>query len=125
MQADIRSVRPHVHFLIVFMHWGVEYQSRETSHQRAMARLAIESGADFVVGSHPHVIQPAETYAGKPIVYSLGNFVFDEMLDDNVRRGEVVWLHVQGSSLVDWGLVPSYIQGSLGEPRWSAATPSL
>ncbi len=98
--------------------WGIEYQRVESGHQRSIARQAIDAGADFVVGSHPHVIQPFETYAGKTIVYSLGNFVFDDMLSDDVRRGEVLTLAIQGSHLVDWRLRPSYISGSAGQPRW-------
>ncbi|MDQ6847583.1 MAG: CapA family protein [Candidatus Dormibacteraeota bacterium] len=118
MRSDIASVRPHVDFLIVFMHWGIEYQHTESGHQQSLARSAIEAGADFVVGSHPHVIQPFETYAGRPIVYSLGNFVFDEMLSDDVRRGEVLTLTVQGKQLIDWKLRQSYIVGNSGQPRW-------
>ncbi len=118
MRSDIASLRPHVDFLIVFMHWGIEYQHTESGHQQALARSAIEAGADFVVGSHPHVIQPFETYAGRPIVYSLGNFVFDEMLSDDVRRGEVLMLTVQGKQLIDWKLRHSYIVGNSGQPRW-------
>ncbi len=79
MRADIQAARPQADFLIVFQHWGVEYETVETSHQQALARAAIDAGADLVVGAHPHVIQPHEIYQGKPIIYSLGNFVFDEM----------------------------------------------
>jgi poly-gamma-glutamate capsule biosynthesis protein CapA/YwtB (metallophosphatase superfamily) len=118
MQSDIAAVRAHVDFLVVFMHWGVEYQSARSGHQQAVARAAIEAGADFVVGSHPHVIQPSETYGGKPIVYSLGNFVFDEMFSDDVRRGDVLTLTLQGAQLLDWRLRQSYITGDFGQPQW-------
>lgn len=118
MRSDIVSLRPHVDFLIVFMHWGIEYRHTESGHQQSLARRAVEAGADFVVGSHPHVIQPFETYAGRPIVYSLGNFVFDEMLSDDVRRGDVLTLTVQGKQLIDWKLRQSYIVGNTGQPRW-------
>ncbi|MDQ6856329.1 MAG: CapA family protein, partial [Candidatus Dormibacteraeota bacterium] len=104
MRSDITSVRAHVDYLIVFMHWGIEYQRTESGHQQSIARLAVEAGADLVVGSHPHVVQPFEMYGGRPIVYSLGNFVFDEMLSDDVRRGEVLALTIQGAHLVDWKL---------------------
>ncbi|HEV7678155.1 MAG TPA: CapA family protein [Candidatus Dormibacteraeota bacterium] len=119
MRADIAALRQHVDFLVVFMHWGLEYVTRDTAAQQATARRAVEAGADVVVGSHPHVIQPSETYAGKPIVYSLGNFVFDEMYEDAVRRGNVLTLTVQGAQLLDWKLRPSYIAGNDGAPRWA------
>ena len=118
MHSDIAALRSHVDFLIVLTHWGIEYQKAESGHQQSLAHLAVEAGADFVVGSHPHVIQPFETYAGRTIVYSLGNFVFDDMLSDDVRRGEVLALTIQGSQLLDWRLRPSYIDGNAGQPRW-------
>jgi Bacterial capsule synthesis protein PGA_cap len=115
MRADIAAARPHCDFLIVFMHWGTEYVTAETGHQRDMAHLAIDSGADLVVGCHPHVIQPSETYRGKPIVYSLGNFVFDYMTDPLTSSCNVLTLSVQGSRLLDWKLVHATI-GAWGQP---------
>ena len=63
--------------VIPFMHWGVEDEPFATSRQQQLAHLMIDAGADAVVGGHPHVTQNTEVYRGKPIVYSLGNFVFD------------------------------------------------
>ncbi len=118
MQADLRALRPQVDFLLTFMHWGIEYQPEQTAHQQAMARLAIDAGADLVVGAHPHVVQPHEVYKGKPIIYSLGNFVFDEMFSPDVRTGSVLALTLQGARLLKWSLRRSYIDGNYGEPRW-------
>lgn len=117
MTADIRALRPKVDFLIVFTHWGIEYHPLESLEQEAMARVAIDAGADFVVGAHPHVIQPSSTYRGKPIVFSLGNFVFDEMPTEDVRHGNVLSLTVQGSKLLNWSLRLSRI-GDYGAPSW-------
>lgn len=119
MAADIRALRPKVDFLLVFTHWGIEYHPQESYDQEAMARVAIDAGADFVVGAHPHVIQPSSSYRGKPIVYSLGNFVFDEMWSEDVRRGNVLTLTVQGSHLLKWSLRTSHI-GDYGAPSWTS-----
>jgi poly-gamma-glutamate capsule biosynthesis protein CapA/YwtB (metallophosphatase superfamily) len=118
MRADIARVRKQVDYLIVFTHWGIEYQLDETAHQVAMAHLAIDAGADFVVGAHPHVRQPSEIYKGKPIVYSLGNFVFDLMPGPEESQGSVLALTIQGSKLLHWKLRTARIVGSYGEPRW-------
>lgn len=118
MTADIRAARPQVDFLVVFTHWGIEYELQETDHQVAMAHLAVDAGADFVVGAHPHVRQPSETYNGKPIVYSLGNFVFDLMPGPEESQGSVLSLTIQGSKLLDWKLRTSRIVGAYGEPQW-------
>lgn len=117
MTADIKATRPLVDFLIVFTHWGIEYQPQESYEQDAMARVAIDAGADFVVGAHPHVIQPSSSYRGKPIVYSIGNFVFDEMPTEDVRRGNVLSLTIQRSILLDWSLRTSRL-GADWAPVW-------
>jgi poly-gamma-glutamate capsule biosynthesis protein CapA/YwtB (metallophosphatase superfamily) len=77
--ADIKAAREvhHADVVIPFMHWGVEDEPLATTRQQSLARLMIDAGADAVVGSHPHVTQNTEFYKGRPIVYSLGNFVFD------------------------------------------------
>ncbi|MHC1776219.1 MAG: CapA family protein [Lentimicrobium sp.] len=83
---DLKSARkPDVDFIIVFFHWGNEYQSQPSSEQEAIARLCRMNGADAVIGSHPHVIQPMEYFApdtlnptGHLLVYSLGNYVSNQ-----------------------------------------------
>lgn len=62
--------------IIVIFHWGIERDAAPNSHQTMLGRLAIDEGADLVCGHHPHVLQGIETYKGKNIVYSLGNFCF-------------------------------------------------
>lgn len=62
--------------VIVIFHWGIERDAAPNSNQTTLARFAIDEGADLVCGHHPHVLQGIETYKGKNIVYSLGNFCF-------------------------------------------------
>lgn len=62
--------------VVVFYHWGIEREYYANSDQRQLAKFTIDSGADLVMGSHPHVVQGVEEYNGKQIVYSLGNFCF-------------------------------------------------
>jgi poly-gamma-glutamate synthesis protein (capsule biosynthesis protein) len=116
VRADVAALRPRADFILVFTHWGIEYQPLESAEQQAMARVAVDAGADFVVGAHPHIIQPDEVYHGKPIVYSLGNFVFDEMYGVEAL-GNVLTLTVQGPRLLDWKLREMQI-GDYGEPSW-------
>lgn len=116
MSADIAATRPQVDFLIVFTHWGIEYQPQEDADQQAMARVAIDAGADLVVGAHPHIIQPNDSYKGKPIIYSLGNFVFDEMYGVEAL-GNVLTLTIEGPRLVTWSLREMQI-GAFGQPAW-------
>lgn len=62
--------------LIVYVHWGEEGNDFPEDYQKVMARQYIDAGADAVIGSHPHVMQGIETYKGKLIAYSLGNYIF-------------------------------------------------
>ena len=62
--------------VIVIFHWGNESETVPDTNQMTLGRLAIDEGADLVCGHHPHVLQGIETYKGKNIVYSLGNFCF-------------------------------------------------
>lgn len=73
---DIRALRGQVDWIIVNYHWGVELADYPGDWQIDLARFTIDQGADLVVGHHPHVLQGAEVYKGRPIVYSLGNFIF-------------------------------------------------
>lgn len=63
--------------VVPFLHWGWENEPTPSDRQRELSRALIDAGASAVIGAHPHVVQGAEMYRGKPIVYSLGNFVFD------------------------------------------------
>ncbi len=76
---DIAELRPDVDVLILVLHWGVEYSPYPTEVQRQLAKSFLESGADAILGSHPHVIQAAETMQinGKKkfVIYSMGNAV--------------------------------------------------
>lgn len=73
---EIRRMRAECDYVVVFVHWGIEREETPQEYQRTLGRQYIDAGADLVVGSHPHVLQGIEYHQGKPIVYSLGNFVF-------------------------------------------------
>jgi formylglycine-generating enzyme len=77
--ADIRAARQseRADVVIPFLHWGREESAVPKPSQRELARRLIDAGASAVIGGHPHVTQTVDVYKGRPIVYSLGNFVFD------------------------------------------------
>ncbi|NGQ95948.1 CapA family protein [Brevibacillus sp. SYP-B805] len=72
----IAAARKQADLVVVIAHWGQEKVDYPVDHQKELARAYIHAGADLVVGSHPHVLQGFESYNGKWIAYSLGNFVF-------------------------------------------------
>lgn len=65
-------------YVVVILHWGAEFQRSPVLLQRKQARMLVNAGADAIIGHHPHVVQEEEIYKGKPIFYSLGNFIFDQ-----------------------------------------------
>ena len=98
--ADIRFARPLVDVLVVCPHWGVEYASQPTPEQVRLAHQMIDAGADLIVGSHPHVVQPLEQYRGRWIAYSLGNFVFDQK-NPATHRGLMLKVTVRDQRIVE------------------------
>lgn len=77
LSNDIKSLHKQgCKIVIVYFHWGLENSYWPTDWQQNLGRFAIDSGADLVLGAHPHVIEPVEKYKGKYIAYSLGNFCF-------------------------------------------------
>ena len=75
--ADIAAARKRADFVVPFVHWGPENTPQPRAWQQPLARKMVEAGAAAVIGAHPHVTQTVDTHRGAPIVYSLGNFVFD------------------------------------------------
>ena len=90
--AQLKQADPKC-FIIVSLHWGWENHLEVVPRQRYEARQLIDAGADCLVCHHTHTLQPSETYQGKPIFYSLGNFIFDPRNDLN-RQGAMVRLTI-------------------------------
>jgi poly-gamma-glutamate synthesis protein (capsule biosynthesis protein) len=74
---EVAAIKARVDVLIVFVHHGMEFLLTPSPDSVQGCRAAIDAGADAVIGHHPHVVQGVEMYRGKPIFYSLGNFLFD------------------------------------------------
>jgi poly-gamma-glutamate capsule biosynthesis protein CapA/YwtB (metallophosphatase superfamily) len=92
---DIRAARAELKadLVLLFLHWGNELEPAASPEQQLLARRLIDHGADAIIGSHSHVTQGIEWYQGHPVVYSLGNFVFDYFPNDPpVWRGWMVKL---------------------------------
>ena len=118
MVQEIGSLRSSVDQLIVTFHWGNEYQTSPTSQQKQLAHLAIDSGADIIIGHHPHWVQDKEIYQGKLIYYSLGNLIFDQMWSEKTREGLVVkFVFSSTGSLIETQELPIRIY-DYGQPRF-------
>ena len=142
MRASIAAARAAgADFVIVFPHWGIEFQAQPTASQRRFAKGAINAGADMVLGSHSHWASAMEIIDGKPVFYSMGNFVFDQNWSVETSEGIVIESTFAGSRLVSTRMLPTVIlnqsqpnfvdvgtdgtpimnrvwKGSKGLPRW-------
>lgn len=76
IKSDIKNISKHLDILVVSFHWSEELARHPKEYQIRLAHLAIDNGADLVVGHHPHVIQGVERYKDGIVFYSLGNFAF-------------------------------------------------
>lgn len=78
-QADIEKVRDDVDIIIVAMHWGTEYSLGVSEEQEQIAQFLSEQGVDIIIGAHPHVVEPIEYVGDTLVIYSLGNFISDQL----------------------------------------------
>lgn len=98
-EEQIRRAKTQTDLLFVSLHAGEEYQKQPSATQKTLAKAAIGAGADLVVGHHPHVLQPLEQYKNGWIVYSLGNFVFDQYFSEETMQGAVLKVVIQDKQI--------------------------
>ena len=102
MIEEIKKVKLHnpEKTIIVSMHWGNEYELTSSHTQREFAHQVIAAGADIIIGHHPHVVQEVELIQGKPVFYSLGNFIFDRQAFPETREGLLVGLAINADKII-------------------------
>lgn len=102
-------------YVIVFFHFGIELAKKPNVDQIYLAHLCIDNGADAVIGGHPHVTQPSEIYKGKPIAYSLGNFIFGG--NANGPRYGMLYMVTIASKNVTGKEIPIVVSGGVTKYR--------
>ncbi|MEK6721289.1 MAG: CapA family protein [Chloroflexota bacterium] len=108
--ADIAAARAAgADVVIVFPHWGTEYDPTPFASQKKLARAIIDAGADMVIGNHAHWAAALEVYQGRPIWYALGNFVFDQTWSEPTMEGITLELTFDGATLIQARMRPHII----------------
>jgi poly-gamma-glutamate synthesis protein (capsule biosynthesis protein) len=120
IQADIARLRPQVDVVIVSIHWGVEYQTSADAWQHELGQFIIDAGADIVAGHHPHVQQDPELYKKGLIIYSMGNFVFDQHTRPATRLSRLYRVYVNKQGLVRAEYLPLEISDKEWQPTPTA-----
>jgi poly-gamma-glutamate synthesis protein (capsule biosynthesis protein) len=108
----IKKYNSQVDWLIVSVHWGNEYQPQAEAWRINLAHLMIDAGADLIHGHHPHVLQNIEFYQGKPIYYSLGNFIFDQNWSQPTSTSEFIQLTVDKNKIIKTENIPFTIKNN-------------
>ena len=93
LKDDIENIRKKVDFLMVSMHWGIEYDFTPSQEQRDLAKFLADLGVDLIIGTHPHVVQPAEWIGDTLVYYSLGNLISGQR-GTNKRIGMLGSVHI-------------------------------
>jgi poly-gamma-glutamate capsule biosynthesis protein CapA/YwtB (metallophosphatase superfamily) len=110
VRDDVKAARrAGADVVIVFPHWGTEYDPTPFANQKRLARMAIDAGADMVIGNHAHWAAAMEIYEGKPIWYALGNLVFDQTWSEPTMEGITLELTFRGTGLAQVRIRPHII----------------
>ena len=100
----IKEAKQTCDFVTVFPHWGTEYSEQPNPVQRELAKQCMDAGADLIVGAHTHCLEGIGYIDGKPVFYSLGNFIFGQ----NIDRSAAVKVTVAEDGTVTYALIPVY-----------------
>lgn len=101
--AAVKEASQACDFLYVYVHWSIERNTTPEEYQTSMAHALIDAGADAVIGAHPHVLQGIEYYKGKPIFYSLGNFIFYQSIEQTALAKVTLYK----DQTLQWQLLPA------------------
>ncbi len=118
IRKDIRKARrAGAEVVIVFPHWGVEYTRQPLASMRKHAARWVEAGADLVIGAHSHVAGSLEDIEGTPVLYSLGNLIFDQHWSTNTMESALLEATFHGHEIVELRLRP-YIIHDTSQPNF-------
>ena len=105
-EAVIAKAKEQNDLVIAYLHWGTEYRAQPDASSVELAHWLIDQGVDVVIGGHPHWSQGASTYKGKPILWALGNFIFDQDWSEETRYGLAASLEIIEKKVVAIELYP-------------------
>jgi len=109
LRSAIEAAQRVSDVVIVMPHWGPEEVPQPNWSQRDLARLAVDVGADLVVGNHTHVVQAIQEIDGVKVFYGLGNFVFDQSWALDHQQGVILLVTFQGTEMIDYELIPTHV----------------
>lgn len=118
VNKGLENAKKAADFVIVSMHAGTEYTPKHREDQEEFAHRMIDSGADLIIGTHPHVAQDFEYYKNGVIFYSLGNFVFDQYWSTETQQGLTVNINFDYNQIQSFQIKPVVINSN-SQPNWA------
>jgi poly-gamma-glutamate synthesis protein (capsule biosynthesis protein) len=135
LKRVVAAARLQADVVVASLHWGIEYASRPADEQRELARVAVDAGADLVLGHHTHTLQGVELLTTRTanetrralVIYSLGNFAFDstQAVGRRVRESVILSLELSRDGLVSAELLPVILENYLPRPASSAESQTI
>ncbi len=131
LAREVKRAGEDADLVVVMFHWGGELLGEPRDYQKILAHIAIDNGADLIIGHHPHTLQPLEWYRGRLIAYSLGNFVFGSFT--STAKGAVLLVRFVEGRPIEAELHPidvnnlrrEFRPGLLDPSRWSILESSV
>ena len=109
LREDVAAAARQADVVVVLPQWGVEYQAEPTLLQQELAAAAVESGADLVIGNHPHWVEAAEPIGSAFVAYALGNYIFDQDWSLETQQGVLLEAAFHGAQLKGVRFYPVHI----------------
>ena len=118
LRRDVGLARRIADHVLVGVNWGVEYTANPVAYQRRLAGVAMEAGATFLFGNHPHWVQAVEHFNGQLVAYSFGNFIFDQNWSVQTTQGMLMELGFTRDRLLGYRIRPVVIRAHSSELPW-------
>ncbi|MCY3923364.1 MAG: CapA family protein [Chloroflexi bacterium] len=118
LRRDVRLAGELADHVLVGVNWGVEYTANPVAYQRELAGVAMEAGATFLFGNHPHWVQAVEHFDNQFVAYSFGNFIFDQNWSVQTTQGMLMELGFTRDRLLGYRIRPVVIRAHSSELPW-------
>lgn len=118
VRRDVMLAREVADHVLVGVNWGVEYSANPVAYQRQLAGVAMEAGATFLFGNHPHWVQAVEHFDGQFVAYSFGNFIFDQNWSLATTQGMLMELGFTRNQLLGYRIRPVVIRAHSSNLPW-------
>jgi hypothetical protein len=114
--SQVSDAKNNSDIVVVFPHWGEEYQEMPSTFESNMNKTLLNSGADIILGNHPHIIQPISISGKSLTFFAHGNFIFDQEWSEETKKGFIAKTYIYNGRIIDEEIIPIHIK-DYGQPE--------